>query len=194
MVRHVAFTTQPIPSLSSVSPLGGLTSGQQYTRDAFEAIAKRVEGTKKQKKETKMQGGESIEGYGHGTGFGGLTLRQQNDIMATIEEEQRRALAKKKKPKFESWDDIIRRAEERLKAKMVKRKRKPKKKRCRGVFLKGNPSVLALLKRIPALSVKVRDLLPSSDEGTCISRAMTVASLLRRVPGLKRKLYTLFPR
>lgn len=76
--------------------------------------------------------------------------------------------------------------------KMVKRK--PKKKRCRGVFLKGNPSVIALLKRIPALSVKVRDVLPSSAEGTCVTRALTVQSLLRRVPGLKRKLYTLFPR
>lgn len=138
MARRVAFTTQPIPSLSSLAPLGELTSGQQYTRDAFEDIIRRVEG---------RAAGEAMK-----------------NTLNKLERRKR------------------------------KRKRKPRKKRCRGVFLKGNPSVLALLKRIPALSVKVRDLLPSSDEGTCISRAMSVASLLRRIPTLKRKLYTLFPR
>lgn len=105
----------------------------------------------------------------------------------------------------DAFEDIIHRIEGRAMGeamkkalnRMEKRKnktKKNKKKRCRGVFLKGNPSVIALLKRIPALQVKVRDLLSSSSEGTCVSRSMTVQSLLRRVPGLKRKLYTLFAR
>ena len=65
------------------------------------------------------------------------------------------------------------------------------KKRCKGVFLKGNPSVIAVLKKISSLNVKVRDLLPSREDGTCVSKTMTVQSLLKRVPGLKRKLHTL---
>lgn len=70
-------------------------------------------------------------------------------------------------------------------------KQRKSKKGCKGVFLKGNPSVLAVLKKIPSLNVKVRDLLPSREDGTCVSKAMTIQYLLRRVPGLKRKLYTL---
>ena len=41
------------------------------------------------------------------------------------------------------------------------------------------------------MNTKVRDILPSKEDGTCVSKVMTVQSLLRRVPGLKRKLHTL---
>ena len=94
---------------------------------------------------------------------------------------------------IDTYSDIIEKAatKKRRKSKKKKKRSKPKKRSCKGVFLKGNPSVLAVLKKIPAMSTKVRDILPSREDGTCVSKVMTVQSLLRRVPGLKRKLYTL---
>ena len=55
-----------------------------------------------------------------------------------------------------------------------------------GSKVKGNPTVIALLKRVPALRVKLRHLLPYYDAVSCmVPRALTVPSLLRRVSGLK---------
>ena len=181
MARRVAFTTQPSPSELTVSPFGGLTSGQD-TQDAFEDIIRRVEGThtKRKRKPRKKKK----------TSSGGITGGEQCILYAyedILRREDPNLLSAKERRRL--WKGKMR--------KMVTsrpKKKKKKRKRCRGVFLKGSPSIIAVLKRIPALSVKVRELFPSSDEETCISRAMTVQSLLRRVTGLKRKLYTLFPR
>ena len=121
----------------------------------------------------------------------GLTAGQQRfknviDTYSDIIEKaatKKRKTKKRSKPKKKNID---------LRTMLRKeRAARPKKKGCKGVFLKGNPSVLAVLKKIPAMSTKVRDILPSREDGTCVSKVMTVQSLLRRVPGLKRKLHTL---
>ena len=122
----------------------------------------------------------------------GLTAGQQrfknvidtySDIIEKATTQKRKTKKKKSKPKKKNLDLRTMLRKERV--------AKPKKKGCKGVFLKGNPSVLAVLKKIPSMSTKVRDILPSREYGTCVSKVMTVQSLLRRVPGLKRKLHTL---
>ena len=122
----------------------------------------------------------------------GLTAGQQrfknvidtySDIIEKATTQKRKSKKKKKKSKKKNLDLRTMLRKERI--------TKPKKKGCKGVFLKGNPSVLAVLKKIPSMNTKVRDILPSKEDGTCVSKVMTVQSLLRRVPGLKRKLHTL---
>ena len=130
--------------------------------------------------------GQSLES------ISGLTAGQQrfknvidtySDIIEKATTKKRKTKKKRSKPKKKNIDLRTLLRKERV--------TKPKKKGCKGVFLKGNPSVLAVLKKIPAMSTKVRDILPSREDGTCVSKVMTVQSMLRRVPGLKRKLYTL---
>ena len=129
---------------------------------------------------------ESISGLTPGQQRFQNVIDTYSDIIEKAATKKRRKSKKKKKrskPKKKSID---------LRS-MIRKERvvKPKKRSCKGVFLKGNPSVLAVLKKSPAMSTKVRDILPSREDGTCVSKVMTVQSLLRRVPGLKRKLYTL---
>ena len=124
----------------------------------------------------------------------GLTAGQQRfkNVIDTYSDIIERAATKKRKTKKRSKP---KKKNVDLRT-MLRKERvtKPKKKGCKGVFLKGNPSVLAVLKKIPSLNTKVRDILPSREDGTCVSKVMTVQSLLRRVPGLKRKLHTLLKR
>lgn len=122
----------------------------------------------------------------------GLTAGQQRfkNVIDTYSDIIEKAATKKRKTKKTRSKPKKRNIDLRT---MLRKERvtKSKKKGCKGVFLKGNPSVLAVLKKIPAMSTKVRDILPSREDGTCVSKVMTVQSLLRRVPGLKRKLHTL---
>ena len=61
-------------------------------------------------------------------------------------------------------------------------------KRC-GVLLKSNLLVMTLLKRLPALQVKVRTILP----GSKVKGNPSVIALLKRVPALRVKLRNLLP-
>ena len=126
---------------------------------------------------------ESISGLTPGQQRFKNVIDTYSDIIEKVATKKRKTKKKRSKPKNENID---------LRTMLRKdRVSRPKKKGCKGVFLKGNPSVLAVLKKIPAMSTKVRDILPSREDGTCVSKVMTVQSMLRRVPGLKRKLYTL---
>ena len=123
----------------------------------------------------------------------GLTAGQQRfkNVIDTYSDIIEKASTKKRKPKKKKRSKPKKKNIDLRTMLRKERVAKPKKKGCKGVFLKGNPSVLAVLKKIPSMSTKIRDILPSREDGTCVSKVMTVQSLLRRVPGLKRKLHTL---
>ncbi|PFX25939.1 putative uncharacterized transposon-derived protein F54H12.3 [Stylophora pistillata] len=136
-----------VPTNFGTSNFGGLTSGQQYTKKAFEDIIARVE----------------QEAAGQPEWLKKINRKKKKSTKAA----KPKPKAKRKytkKPKNLDLRTMLKQDPKDLRNMLKKGKLGRKRKRCTGVFLKGNPSVIAVLNKLPALRTKVRDLLPSTED------------------------------